>query len=264
MADVTFTGTNGVLTTGTNWSTGALPSNGDNAIVDAGTADLTGDLTAINLASFRLTPGWKGTNFGTAGTPVSIQATTVDLNFSPNCRIAHVGPGASTIATLRCVNTGAAQLIVSGAGTVTELQGGPSGSIYVDVTACATVKTSRSRIIATASGTAFTTAKVGRQGSLDTKRSITTADVDGFLRLTNTAVSATAVVNNGGTYNHQSSGKAGDTILEVKDGGTFTAAGATQGFTIDVLAKWYGANVQEQGDGISIIISSRVPVGMTA
>lgn len=263
MATVTFTGTNGVLSTGTNWSTGSLPAGGDDAVVDSGTADLAGDLTAINLGSFTVTSGWKGSSFGTAGTPVTLQATRVDLNFSPNCRVAHVGPGASTIATLRCVSTGGAQLVVSGAGTVTQLQGGPTGSIYVDVTACPTIKTCRSQVIATASATAFTTAVVGRQGSLETKRGITTARVSGVLRTRSTAAVATAYVAAGGLYNHQSSGGAGSTSLEVEDGGEFSAKGATQNFTITSLAKWFGATVQEQGDGIVITISARVPVGQT-
>lgn len=80
MANVRWLGVDGNLANTANYSTGALPANGDGMIFDAGAIDITSNLTAlsaINLRSWTVTTGFKG-NMGASGQSIVINVNGAD------------------------------------------------------------------------------------------------------------------------------------------------------------------------------------------
>jgi len=251
----------GNLATAGNWDSAALPSAGDDAIVQTGTNDLFGDLSAINLNSFKLTPGWTGTQFGTISTPVTIQASgagrVVDIEMGPRCYLARIAAG-TTITRLRVTGTGSGQVVLtSGTFTTSEVV----GQLLVGASAVCTTHYGLGGNQKAEAGTAFTTIYVDSGCSMESARDTTTAYVSGILKNTVSAASTLVIASAGGVFNLQSDGT--QAAVHATRNGAFSLEGSKRNATVTNLYDHYGsARCDRTGKGISLT-TTYVPVGKT-
>lgn len=212
MATNSFTGGagTGALTTAGNWSLAANPVSTNDVVIGLTAYDLTGDVSAggtVDLASMLVTNGWYGTSFGDVATPVTFKCTAGDANFDfgPRCSLANIAVS-GTAARVRIINSGTGQAVLS-SGTITDLQGGVTGSVLLGgSTVATTLYTCASLFRAQYNATAITTTHVGGGGTLISDRTLTTAYVYGFLRTQLTAAATSVYVAPGATFNLRGSG----------------------------------------------------------
>ena len=73
------TAANGSVNNTANWSGGAVPTTGDDVIVDAGSVNIDADLTtlnAVNIASFTIGPNYTGQVGAANGSPMSFNCSS--------------------------------------------------------------------------------------------------------------------------------------------------------------------------------------------
>ena len=262
MATRTFTGgaASGVLTNTSNWDT--YPTAGDDALINATSYNLTGDISAVNLGSLTVTKGWKGAKFGTEATPVTIQVNGAgryaNLDFGPTCRVANIAAG-TAVTLARITSTGGATVVLSGSTAFTEVQGGPGGFIYADAP-ITTLHTCKSRITCGTNGTAITTAFVDENGLLDTERNVTTVYNDG--KFINRNATTVGTLHNSGYWNPRSTGTV--TTYYARSGSVLDPTGGIGQFTITTINDFVGAIVNLSGDGYSIAFGTYNPIGKTS
>lgn len=265
MADVIFTGAAGTgnLATAGNWDTGLVPAVGENVIIDRTAYDLYGDISANNVGSIKVTPGWKGQALGSLTTSFKFQCTAnqVDLQPSPRCNLMRI-EGSGTTAKLRILSTGSGQCFLV-AGTFTQTEGGEFGGDIVVGTSpvLTTLYTINSRFRLGSNGTAVTTAFVSRGGELETERSLATVHcAGGKVRPMLTAAISTKAWIYAGELNLRSSGTVAE--AEIFSGAYLSLTGAEKSPTVTALKTHAGAIIERQGKGVKLTYTE-TPVGWT-
>lgn len=219
------------LSAGASYSTGSLPSGGDNLYIIAGSQHINAGVTALSaiaLATVFISSGFAG-KLGSAGAPV-VFSTITSLEVDAGGGEHYIS--SSTVTASRVAGTGGGKFYIQG-GTHTLLTvfGGD-----VEVGGAATVTTIQalggSTYMRTLTSGAATTTALVEQGKLTSERSIATVELaDGLANVL--LVSAAAVTTKlrlfAGVYTHQSSG-----TITLLDGvaGTFSSNGAKSKFAI--------------------------------
>lgn len=140
MATVRWLGVSGDLSATANYSTGALPSAGDDFVIDAGAIDITSNLTALSaiaLKSWTVTTGFKG-NIGASGQSIVIlanHATTTAINVSMSGQFIYASitfAVTGSVGYMTIGSTGAGAFYLTGGTFVNEVfVGGASGKCYI-------------------------------------------------------------------------------------------------------------------------------------
>jgi len=137
MATVRWLGVNGDLADTTNYSGAALPSAGDDFVIDTGSTDITSNLTALSaiaLKSWTVTTGFKG-NIGTNGQSIVILAnhgTTTSINVSMSGAYIYASVTFSGSGDFTIGSTGSGAFYLTGGTFASEkLVGGSSGKVYI-------------------------------------------------------------------------------------------------------------------------------------
>ena len=203
MATVTWLGTtDGDWNTGTNWSTGSAPADGDTVIFNASSRDVTisSSVDSLTYAALKVLDGFTGSH-------VSDTPGGVGVTFGSN----------STFGTLRV--TGGDGTVQVSSSTLTTVQVVGAFDIRLEVLAAAA---------------SFGTL-IQDSGTVQTAESITTADVSGgVLELTTNAGLTTLNLTGSGSCRHNSTGTITtanvfdrSTILDLSANSTGTGATVT-------------------------------------
>jgi hypothetical protein len=242
MATVTWTGggNDGDWDNEVNWSTGTVPVDSDDVILDAGSRDIVDGLnqSAVTLTSLTIRPGYTG-SIGANGTSLQISATT--LSYSGGGEFININ---GTFTTAEFSPPGAGEWSLTGGTTTTLRVLGGQG--YV---AAATVVTNLDAAHALAlnmeaNATDMTTCTV-RSGQVTTKRDIDDGDVrGGTLTLIEDAnVDGTLEVASGGRVIKQSGGAIA--TIRLDPGARYSMAGATKPTAITTAHVYAGAQFQK-------------------
>ncbi len=236
MATVTWLGTtDGDWNTGTNWSTGSAPDDGDTVIFNASSRDVTisSSVDSLTYAALKVLDGFTG-SLGTQGSPLVVNATNLFLatdgaqtHLDGDYSTGHVSdtPGGvgisfgsnSTFGTLRV--TGGDGTVQVSSSTLTTVQVVGAFDIRLEVLAAAA---------------SFGTL-IQDSGTVQTAESITTADVSGgVLELTTNAGVTTLNLTGSGSCRHNSTGTITtanvfdrSTVLDLSANSTGTGATVT-------------------------------------
>lgn len=137
MATVRWLGVSGDLSATANYSTGALPSAGDDFVIDAGSIDISSNLTALSaiaLKSWTVTTGFKG-NIGGNGQSIVILAnhgTTTSISISMSGAYIYASVTFSGSGDFTIGSTGPGAFYLTGGTFASEkLVGGSSGKVYI-------------------------------------------------------------------------------------------------------------------------------------
>lgn len=235
-------GNDGDLSNTANYSGGSLPSGGDTLVFRAGTYPIQTGLTALSaiaLALVQVTDGFLGNSFGTVSTPVSIQSTL--LRVSSNTIGLFRVLGATTLTTVSIDKLPAgAQAYLTGVDITSLFLG--SSKAFVDVgdsTSVTTFRTSGMNALFRPDATSppDMEATIGYGASVESRRRIAVAHVDGVLNVTaagtlthSTAGSARCKVSSTGQLNLATTGTI--TRLERLPQSRLSFDGAKQDITI--------------------------------
>lgn len=252
MATVRWLGVDGDLSNTANYSTGALPSAGDDFIIAQGAISITSNLTALSaiaLKSWSVTPGFTG-NIGASGQSIVIlanHATTdairvsmggsfiyASITFAVTGSVGYMTIGSTGNGTFYLTGGTFANEILAGgtSGRIVVLSGVTMGDVYtagasVDVTPAFT-----NAFLMGGSSNVFradvTTINLGANTSLTLEGSgvdVTTANLYGGSRL---------ILNNGGAT-------AGVITTANAFPGSYVANGGKYDNTITTLNAWAGS-----------------------
>lgn len=219
----------GVISTAGNWTAesgtpSTPPAAGEYGYFDGRVnGDVTsGSLTGLGQVDFR---EWGG-NFGVAGTPVTLSATTVKVNAYGTMY------WTCTATTFDLDNMHGGKLFHTG-GTITTMRAG-AANLDVGASAVITNFEGDGTVATAATGTAFTTMKL-RNGRLSTERSIATGEVtgNGVLIITGsaTAITTSLTIAPGAKVIY----RGGGTIAALNNYGEFSVEGCPYQFTISAL-----------------------------
>jgi hypothetical protein len=260
--DVSFTGAAGTgnLATDGNWSTGVVPSVGQNVAIDRTAYDLYGTIAA-DIGNLYVTPGWTGTQFGTSATPVSILASggsdVIKIELNARCYAGRI-TSSGTNTKLVVSGTGAGQIVlVGGTWTTAEV----AGNALIGASAVVTNYLALAGKHTAEAGTAFTTLWVDSGTELVSSRNLGTAQIDGMVKPTDSAASTLVNVGSGGVFNLLSDGT--QTSIRIRRDGTFSLDGCKRNVTVSALYDHAGSRrVDRTGKGILTTITY-LPVGKT-
>lgn len=242
-----------------NWSTGAIPVDGDDAIFDNGsipcTAGLTGHAAGNDmLASLTITPSYMG-YIGSGATPLTLAGGVTTLSCSGSGQFYKF----SFTSTTARLNTTLATTIYHAGGTWTNCyHSGSGGELKVESGVITNYyPTSRSIRCTADSATAFTILQ-GKIGKLTSARNITTLTDRGGMTIetTGTAAVTSGYIDSGSVWNHLSSGTI--TLLDVGPGASFPLTGAKKSFTIANTNLWQDGFLNLNPAGITVTYSNPI------
>lgn len=254
MPTVRWLGGTGNWNTGANWSGGSAPTNGDTIIFESGSVDVTtGPSSTITVAALQVTNGYSGNwtalvtldtitalTLGGAGSLYRLSApvTTALIDLYSQTTLSHEG---GTWTTVTC--SGMGKVIRSGTGVFTTLRNMP-GVLVESTSATQTITT------AINGGTIKSAGSIGTYTSMGGDRLTTTEAA---------AISTSATLGNGSSFNHLSSGTIA--LLNAYSGSSFPCAGSVKDFTITTANIYAGSSVNERPPGITVTISSKNYIG---
>jgi len=250
--------------TGTNWSLGTVPANGEDVYITTAFALGTSNLnqSAVTLASLSILQGHGGESSGkglpnAATSSLRINATTLNI---VNNRIAYINlDGAFTTVNLRTLANG--KLYIT-AGSATNIYAGANGYIELaDDVETTLVSTAGARMLIKADTTSPGDLEldVASGATVEVKRKITTGTIEGTLIMSDAAtIDATSgtgkiKVGRGGKIDIRSSG-ALDEIVVMK-GGEITSSnmpGFATAPTLATLKLQDGAKKNTPADSLTI------------
>ena len=272
MATVTWndSAADGDLSNVANYSTGALPNNGDTFIIAQGVTPIQLGLTAlaaITLAVFQVTEGYKGQYIGSDTAAMSISTITSFLfKASPNLVYAKF---TAPVTKATVDGTGAGQFIVAG-NTWALLQACSQGVIQIATDSTVTALTTGGNVRAFArpkgSGAGFTTLEIGAGSLLETERDVVnggTALCDGTLVFKSTATLAGTSVLTLTSRGVALLKSLGVTYNKIKAfaGSKVDPTGMTRDSILSTLIRHRGANVIRKSGGVGLTITTEEVLG---
>ena len=268
MATVRWLGVNGDLADTSNYSTGSLPSAADDFVIDAGSIDITSNLTALSaiaLKSWTVTTGFKG-NIGGSGQSIVILAnhgTTTGINVSMSGAYIYASVTFSGSGDFTIGSTGPGAFYLTGGTFASEnFVGGSSGKCFIlSGVTMGNVYTAGASLDVTPAFTTgifnggnsivrgdVTTLTLGTNAGVTLEGSgvdVTTANVNGGARL---------ILNNGGAT-------AGVITTANAYPGSYIANGGKFNNTITTLNQWAGSTQVINAAAARTTVTTTTPVG---
>lgn len=235
----------------------SVPGSADTAYIYAGNNVITsGSTHTVNTVV--IGPGSSNV-FGQAGSPLYVGGTTMNYagqgsyayfngSWSGTCAIDDTGVGTVTIvggtpATLNCGPTGTV-VVQSGAGSPTTCRSAGARLVIGQSTSPITTLTVAGVCELGRPGASI---NVGSRGNLS------------FVATATGTVATTLTVYGGGSVDDRSVGD--KATVEAQPGSIYNASNAKSGFTISTARVWAGASFNTAGKGVTIVVSSRDPIG---
>lgn len=258
MATVTFTGTtSGDMTVSTNYAGGVAPVAGDSVIFNIGSRTVTVG-PGVNLVDVTCTSGWSG-SFGSPGSPVTFQNVTGTFTWAGSGDGCYITIGNTFTVTKFVAQRGTGS--VSGLGTLTAayIENADFSFTCTGLSAYYGM-TPSSRITIGTSGTSIGTESFSYGTVSITDRTVTAARVVGknarMYTYGTTAQATTLHVQEGGTFNSQSSGTITTANISGRDSLITPVNSPYTSATITTLNQFSGGKYVQYANGTQFSIGT--------